>query len=77
MRHAETKSEAAEGAVIARLPEASQWLLEPVQTTPQSALQWRAQRLSGREPLEARASKQLRADEHLILALAGTRLLRM
>jgi hypothetical protein len=56
------------------LPEAYQWLLVPVQTTPQSAVEWQALRLSGPDALAVRASKKLRADELLVTALAGTRL---
>jgi hypothetical protein len=60
--------------VTARVPEAYQWLLVPVQSTPQAALEWQAFRLSGSDALAVRASKKLRNDELLVTALAGTRL---
>jgi len=74
VRQAETQKTSADGAVTARLPEAYQWLLVPVQATPQAAVEWQAFRLSGTEALAVRASKKLRNDELLVTALAGTRL---
>ena len=74
VRQAENQRKAADGAVISRLPEAYQWLLVPVQATPQSPVQWQAYRLSGQESLAARASKKLRSEELLVPSLAGTRL---
>ena len=47
VRQAETQKDAADGAVTARLPEAYQWLLVPVQTTPQAPVEWQAFRLTG------------------------------
>ena len=46
-RQAETRWQAADDTVTARLPEAYQWLLTPEQETPQSALAWQAVRLTG------------------------------
>ena len=46
-RQAETRWQAADDTVVARLPEAYQWLLTPEQETPQSALAWQAVRLTG------------------------------
>ncbi|TVR79626.1 MAG: ATP-binding protein [Rhodospirillales bacterium] len=74
VRQAETQRKAADGAVVARLPEAYQWLLVPVQTTPQAAMQWQAYRLSGQASLAVRASKKLRSEELFVPSLAGTRL---
>ena len=62
----------ADGAVIVRIPKAYQWLIVPVQNSPQTALEWQAFRLSGSSALEVRAGKKLRNDELLVLALAGT-----
>jgi predicted AAA+ superfamily ATPase len=76
VKQAETQLASADGAVDARLPEAYQWLLVPVQTSPQAAVQWQALRLSGQEALAARASKKLRNDELLVTAFAGTSLRR-
>jgi hypothetical protein len=76
VRQAETQLASADGAVTARLPEAYQWLLVPVQTSPQAPVQWQALRLSGQETLAVRASKKLRNDELLVTAFAGTSLRR-
>ncbi|MGK2959087.1 MAG: Swt1 family HEPN domain-containing protein [Acidimicrobiales bacterium] len=74
VRQAETQLKAADGAVVARMPEAYQWLLVPVQEKPQDPVQWQAFRLSGQDGLAVRASKKLRSEELFVPALAGTRL---
>ncbi len=74
VRQAETQKDAASGAVSARLPETYQWLLVPVQSTPQAAMEWQAVRLSGQDALAVRASKKLKNEELLITALGATRL---
>ena len=74
VRQAEAQLKSEDGAVVGRLPEAYQWLLAPVQSTPQSAVEWQALRLAGQDPLAVRASKKLRSEELLVPALAGTRL---
>ena len=71
---AETQRAAADGTVTARLPETCQWLLVPVQATPQAPITWEAQRLSGAEALAVRASKKLRSDELFLTSFASTRL---
>ena len=71
---AETQRTSAESAVAARLPETYQWLIVPVQTTPQSPLTWEALRLSGADPLAVRASKKLRTDELYLTSFAPSRL---
>jgi predicted AAA+ superfamily ATPase len=73
-KQAEEQKNAADGAVTARMPETYQWLLVPVQPNPQSAIEWRAIRLSGQDPLAARASKRLRNDELLVAGFGATRL---
>ena len=60
--------------MTARIPEAYQWLLVPVQNTPQDAVAWETFKLTGSGALAARASKKLRNDELLVTAMAGTRL---
>jgi len=74
VKQAETQKTAADGAVTARLPETYQWLLVPVQTTAQAAIEWQAMRLSGQDALAVRASKKLKNDELLITGYAATRL---
>jgi predicted AAA+ superfamily ATPase len=74
VKQAEAQRASADGAVTARLPEAYQWLLVPVQTSPPAAMEWQAFRFSGQDALAVRASKKLRNDELLVTALAGTRL---
>jgi hypothetical protein len=60
--------------MTARLPETYQWLLVPVQSTPQAAITWEALRLSGTDALAVRASKKLRTDELYLTSFASTRL---
>ncbi|MGA7178356.1 MAG: hypothetical protein WBX11_02050 [Thiobacillaceae bacterium] len=60
--------------MTARLPETYQWLLVPVQTTPQAAITWEALRLSGTDALAVRASKKLRTNELYLTSFAFTRL---
>jgi predicted AAA+ superfamily ATPase len=71
---AEAQLKSADESVEGRLPEAYQWLLVPVQPTPQSPIEWQAVRLTGQEALAVRASRKLRSDELLVPRLAGTRL---
>ena len=71
---AETQKAAADSAMTARLPETYQWLLVPVQATPQAAITWEALRLSGTDALAVRASKKLRTDELYLTSFASTRL---
>ncbi len=71
---AETQRTAADSAVTARLPETYQWLLVPVQATPQAAITWEALRLSGTDALAVRASKKLRTDELYLTSFAPTRI---
>ena len=73
-KQAETQKSAADGAVTARLPETYQWLLVPVQSSPQATVEWQSIGLSGQDALAVRASKKLRSDEHLITGFAPTRL---
>ena len=74
VRQAESQRTAAEGAVAARIGESYQWLLVPVQTTPQANVEWQAIRLAGQGPLAERASRRMRNDELLVTSFAGTRL---
>ena len=74
VKQASTQRTAADGAVTARIPEAYEWLLVPVQNSPQSAVEWQVFRLSGQEPLAERAGRKLRNDELLVSRFAGTRL---
>ena len=74
VKQAETQKAAADSAVTARLPETYQWLLVPVQTTPQAVIEWQALRLTGQDSLAVRASKKLKGDELLITSFAATRL---
>ena len=74
VKQAETQEESAHGVVTARLPETYQWLLVPMQATPESVVAWQSIRLSGQEALAVRASKKLRSDELLVTSFAATRL---
>ncbi len=72
VKQAETQRAAADGAVTARIPEAYQWLLVPVQPDPQSPVKWEAYRLTGQAPLAVRASRKLRSDDLLIPNLGAS-----
>jgi predicted AAA+ superfamily ATPase len=74
VKQAQTQLAAADGTVTARIPEVYQWLLVPVQKTPQSAtIDFQAIRLaSGHDSLAVRVSKKLRKDELLHTGYAGT-----
>lgn len=74
VKQAETQKAAADSAVTARLPETYQWLLAPVQASPQSPMEWQSIRLSGADALAVRASRKLKNDELLITGFAPTRL---
>jgi hypothetical protein len=74
VKQAEIQKAAADGAVTARIPEAYQWLLVPLQNNPQAAVEWQAIRLSGQEALAVRASKKLLKDELLVTSFAASRL---
>ncbi|HNQ88093.1 MAG TPA: Swt1 family HEPN domain-containing protein [Verrucomicrobiota bacterium] len=71
-RQAEAQQRAADGAVTARLPEAYQWLLVPVQANPHAPVEWQALRLAGGEPLALRASRRLKSEELLVTSLGST-----
>jgi len=74
VKQADTQKTAADGAVIARLPETYQWLLVPTQSNPQAPVTWQTIRLSGQDSLAERASKKLRNDELLVINFAASRL---
>lgn len=74
VRQAETQKASADGAVVARIPEAFQWLLVPVQESPHAQIEWNAYRLTGQDPLAARAGKKLRNEELLLTSFAPSRL---
>lgn len=74
VKQAQNQLTTAESAVAARLPETYQWLLVPVQNTPQAKVEMQAFRLQGGDALAVRASKKLQADELMVTAMAGTRL---
>ena len=74
VRQAESQKTAADSAVTARIGETYQWLLVPVQATPQANVEWQAIRLAGQGPLAERASRRMRNDELLVITFAGTRL---
>src|SRR5439155_4974007 len=74
VKQAEAQKATADNEVTARLPEAYQWMLVPVQSSPQAPVEWQAIRLSGQDVLAVRASKKLRNDELLVTSFAPTRL---
>lgn len=72
IKQAQTQLASADSAVKARLPEAYQWLLVPVQSKPDTKIEWQMTRLTGSEALAVRASRKLRADELLVPSLGST-----
>jgi hypothetical protein len=74
VKQAQAQLSSADTTVNQRIPEAFQYLIVPIQATPQSPVDWQAYRLGGSDPLAVRASKKLRKDELLLTGLAGTRL---
>jgi len=74
VKQAETQKAAADSTAWSRVPETYQWLLVPVQSSPQAAVEWQTLRLGGQDALAVRASKKLRTDELLVTSFAGTRL---
>lgn len=76
VRTAERQRETAGATVKVRIPETFQWLLVPVQRTPQDPMEWQAVRLRGSDPLAVRASKRLISDA-LLSPQLGSTVLRM
>ncbi|EQD44776.1 AAA family ATPase, partial [mine drainage metagenome] len=74
VKQAETQQSAADNAVRARLPEAYQWLLTPIQTDARAPVTWQASRLTGQDALAVRASKKLKGDDQLITSYAASSL---
>lgn len=72
VRQAETQKQAIDVTVMARIPEAYQWLLVPEQGKPQSPVKWESVRLTGNDSLAARASKRLKSDDRLVTLLGPT-----
>ena len=69
VRQAETQRTSADSSVSARLPEAYQWLLVPVQANPQADIEWQAFRLNGQDALAVRASRSSRMTSFWLPAL--------
>jgi len=74
VKQAETQKASADSAVNARLPEAYQWLLVPVQESPDVPVSWQSFRLTGQDALAVRASKKLKSEELYLCAFSATRL---
>lgn len=71
-RQAQTQRDTANSVVNARLPETFQWLIVPVQESPQGGIEWQAFRLTGQDPLAVRASRKLKNDALLLVQFAPT-----
>jgi predicted AAA+ superfamily ATPase len=74
VRQAENQKTSADSVVVARIPEAYQWLLVPVQDKPGASVEWNSYRLNGQEALAVRASRKLKNDELLLTSFAPSRL---
>ena len=66
LRQAESQLKSADTTVTARLPEAYQWLIVPIQDKPTDAVRLEAYRLSGQDKLAVRAGKKLKSEELLV-----------
>ena len=71
LRQIDTKRKEADGTVAARLPEAYQWLLVPVQPDPLGPIQFDVTRLTGSGSLAQRAGTKLRSDGGLVTQFGG------
>ena len=71
---AENQRSAADATVKSRIPETFQWLLVPSQKVGEAEIRWDILKLTGQDSLAVRASKKLKADEHLLTSFAPTRL---
>ena len=74
VKQAEMQKASADSAVNARLPEAYQWLLVPVQESPDVPVTWQSFRLTGQDALAVRASKKLKSEELYLCSFSATRL---
>jgi hypothetical protein len=72
LRQARTQLETADKIVNVRLPETFQWLIVPVQETPQNEVDWQISRLTGQDALAVRAAKKLKNDALLLVQFAPT-----
>lgn len=72
VRQAETQRDAADGAVLARLPETFFWVLCPTQKDPQAPVEWESLKATGTEPLAVRVTRRLKADEYLLDSIGST-----
>ena len=71
-RQAATQKGTWDRATTSRIGETFQWLLVPTQPTPQSPLEWQQTRLTGPDPLAARASKRLSTDGQMATQFTPT-----
>ena len=74
VKQAETRLKEEGGRVKGQIPEVFQWLLVPVQSKPQSDVEWEALRLMGAGEPAVRASARLRREELLVTSYGSTRL---
>lgn len=73
-RQAETKKKSMDDTIEARIPEAYQWLLVPMQPDIRGDIEWEIIRQQGQDELTVRASKKLKSDEMLLTEMGGLRL---
>ena len=72
VRQAEEQMSNAETTLLIRIPEAYQWLLVPVQQSPQGTVEWQPYRFNGQDALAERAGRKLRSDDQLVTGFAAT-----
>ncbi|GAB4329274.1 MAG: Swt1 family HEPN domain-containing protein [Calditrichia bacterium] len=76
VKQAQTQLQSADTTVTARIPETYQWLLVPIQNSPQEPVHFQPFPLRGQDKLALRASKKLRSED-LLIRNFGPTLLRM
>ena len=74
VKQAETQKNGANATVDSQIPEAYQWLLVPVQSSPDATVEYKPYRLTGNDALAVRACKKLRNEDLLATGFAGSRL---
>ena len=72
VKQAETQLDSADRTAKVRIPEVFQWLLVPVQSSPESQMGWEAIRLTATGELAVRASARLRREELLVTNYGST-----
>lgn len=74
VKQAETQRDAANKAILVRLPETYQWILSPKQDAADLPVIWESLKMNGQDSLAVRVSKKLKSEDLLYPVLSGTNL---